>query len=242
MPLIEDMVLNNIDNIPERGIKIECTEDDKDSIKKLVPPNMNDFDNSIPSEVEDMVTENSISSTLECFKSDLPKDLAVKKQIDILLNDNSNFNFDEIEHVAAETNFASEKVTDSESKDSLNDICIVLNQGVSGKSLDVPLSSELDYYVNKADLKNKITSTKDKEEYHCTIDRNLAIALKNAGSNEFSLDQLIITPSGNFFMLVSQISYYGKSLCSRFVPVYLYFELSLLSLYYNANTTISKFY
>lgn len=191
MPLLDDMNSNmGFVSIQEENYTVK-KEEITDNERGLSATDLFEFDNSIPSEVEDMVTENSISSTPQCFKTDL-LNIAIKKEMGISENDNSNFvNVSEItldKDLMATTNE--------------NDICIVVNQGIAEKSIDeAPSINELEYYVNKAEIKKLITSSKDKSKYHCTIDRNLDIALKHEGNKPFSLDQLIASPAGNFISL-----------------------------------------
>lgn len=195
MPILENMDLEDEESVSAYRAERNNFIPKGDVGIKSNAPEMYEFDNSIPSEVEDMVTENSISSTIQCIKTDLLKDFAVKKQISILDNDNSTFGvFDEtISLKKLDFHKTVKNSTD-------NDVCIIVSQGKTVKKV-APLNNELEYYVNKAEMKKQITSIKDKNKYHCTIDRNLEIALKNAESKEFSLDQLIVSPAGNLLNL-----------------------------------------
>lgn len=201
MPLLESMDLDYEEGIPVTATRIHEFNKEHNITAKLDAPNLHEFDNSIPSEVEDMVTENSISSTLQCFKIDLLKDLAVKKQMDILENDSSSFAAYDEAIDTAKVAF-NNTVTNTTSTDNM---CVILSQGTTEKKVDAPMTNELEYYVNKAELKKHTTAVKDKKEYHCVIDRNLEIALKNEESKEFLVDQLIVTPAGNitFHMLLN---------------------------------------
>lgn len=76
------------------------------------------------------------------------------------------------------------------------------------KNIESPVKFELDQYINKVELKKKIYIASNQNNNSniykdkCSIDRNLKIALKNDDSQEFSLDQLLISPQGKLLCIL----------------------------------------
>lgn len=66
------------------------------------------------------------------------------------------------------------------------------------ETVESQVKNELNTYINKAELKKNITKDCNTDVVECSIDKNLELALKN-DSEEFPLDQLLLSPQGNQF-------------------------------------------